>query len=184
MRQTRGVPICGLPKGNYMQKQKRVYKSTTMRLGSEVMCHFCGENEQTVAHILAGCGKLKWGLYKVHHDRVLYQLVKVVGKEMGLKVPKRLRKPGRLARSGVVGTSSRKMLVDVCIPTKRCISERRLDLVTINNPRKKIVCGTRDSRGGRSRNRQSTKNWPQTWQSSARGKESRLYQWCSGSWEA
>ncbi len=58
---------------------------------------------------------------------------------MGLKVPKRLRKPGGLARSGVVGTSSKKMLVDVCIPTKRRISERRPDLVTIDKVAKRIV---------------------------------------------
>ncbi len=117
----------------------RVHRSKVMKLGGDVMCRFCGERQETVAHILSGCGKLKWGLYKARHDRVLYQLAKVVGREMGLKVPKRLRKPGGLARSGVVGTSSKKMLVDVCIPTKRYISERRPDLVTIDKAAKRIV---------------------------------------------
>ncbi len=46
----------------------RVYRSKTMKLGGEVRCRFCGERQETVAHILAGCGKLKWGLYKAKHD--------------------------------------------------------------------------------------------------------------------
>ena len=43
-------------------------------------------------------------IYKERHDRVLYQLVRAVSDNLGLKIPKQLRAPGGKIAPGVMGT--------------------------------------------------------------------------------
>ncbi len=59
----------------------RVYSGKILKKVGNVMCRLCGERQETVAHILAACGKLQYTMYKARHDRVLYQLVKAVAEE-------------------------------------------------------------------------------------------------------
>ena len=72
-------------------------------------------------------------IYKERHDRVLYQLVRAVSDNLGLKVPKQLRAPG------VMGTSAKRLIIDQSLLTDREISDRRPDLVVRLTSQRRVV---------------------------------------------
>ena len=86
-------------------------------LGSSVLASAQSAGPETLGHILSSCKTYQWTLYKERHDQVLYQLVKAVTKSLGLMLPNRLRGAGGVVKSGVMGTATKRMLIDQAIPT-------------------------------------------------------------------
>ena len=116
------------------------YQAKVMKKTRDPKCRACGQEDETVAHILAACPKYKWGLRKQRHDRVLYQLVMAVADRLGLRVPRVLRGKEGGVRSGVFGSRGKTLLVDQHIPTDRATQANRPDLVVRLEKEKRIIC--------------------------------------------
>ena len=78
-------------------------------------------------------------IYKERHDRVLYQLVRALSDNLGLKVPKQLRAPGGKIAPGVMGTSVKRLIIDQTLLTDREIFDRRPDLVVRLRIQRRVV---------------------------------------------
>lgn len=94
---------------------------------------------ETIGHLLSSCENYKWTLYKNHHDRVLYQLTNTVASKLKVVLPQELRAPGGAIKSGVIGTPSKRLLLDQNIPTVHKIEERKPDLVVRLREEKRIL---------------------------------------------
>ena len=115
------------------------YKAKILRQPVNPVCRACGEGEETIAHILAWCPAYRWGLRKQRHDRVLFQLVVAVAKELGLQVPRALRTKNGGIQSGVFGTRGETLIVDRPTPTDRATEVNKPDLIVSLEQLKRIV---------------------------------------------
>lgn len=64
------------------------------RYGKEAIsptCRVCKEAPETVGHLLSACKPMHMTVHKERHDRVVYQVVRVVAKKFGLSIPDSLR---------------------------------------------------------------------------------------------
>ena len=68
-----------------------------------------------------------WGLIKERHDRVLFLLVKVVTRTLGITQPHYLKQDGGIAKPDVIETA--KFDVDLIKYTDRDTTSRRPDMI-------------------------------------------------------
>ncbi len=78
----------------------RVYRRKIQKK-VELTCRMCGEEEESLGHILSSCQEYLWSLYKQRHDRVLYQLVRGVAENLKPTLPDWLKAPSGVVRGGV-----------------------------------------------------------------------------------
>ena len=66
---------------------KNRYKHTVLKMSTTSTCRVCREEEETIGHIVSACRSHMWSLYKERHDRVVYQLMLALAKQLAVKVP-------------------------------------------------------------------------------------------------
>ena len=118
---------------------KRSYWQQILGEDIDTKCRMCGENRETLGHILSAYPLYKFTLYKERHDRVLYQLARSVLLGLWEKLPESLSRLGGICVSAVVGTPRHRMLIDMAIPTLRTVEHRRPDLVVYLQERKEVL---------------------------------------------
>ncbi len=77
-----------------------MYRRKIQKKPVELTCRMCGEEEESLGHILSSCQEFLWSLYKQRHDRVLYQLVRGVAENLQLTLPDWLKVPSGVVRGG------------------------------------------------------------------------------------
>ena len=117
----------------------RAYQVRIMGRGRDQACRRCGEQDETLGHILSACGKEKFGLIKHRHDKILHCLVVATMKALDIRVPRRLKKWGGGVRPGIYGTREARVLVDQVVSTARLCRNRRPDMVVRLAAEKRIV---------------------------------------------
>ena len=50
-------------------------------------CRACRADPEIIGHVLSKCSSHEWGLMKERHDSVLYVLVRVIMRALGLRFP-------------------------------------------------------------------------------------------------
>ena len=104
---------------------------------NDIKCRLCGNNDETINHIISKCSKLAQKVYKTRHDRV--------GKVIHWKMCNKLKFDHANKHNPVfvLENDTHKLLWDFDIHTDHLISFRRPDLVLINNNNnnnKKRIC--------------------------------------------
>ena len=93
-------------------------------------CRVCKGASETIGHILSSCAPLQWTLYKERHDKVLYQIVRMLAGKFGIVLPNDLQwGPAGWKGVGVLEGKDVKLAIDVCVPTDRQRSATRPDLI-------------------------------------------------------
>ena len=115
------------------------YRHRILKERCDQTCRECGEEVETIGHILAACGQYKWSLYKTRHAGLLNVLVGAAARVLGVRMPKNRWGGRRSVRSAVYGGKDITILVDQCIPTKEKIEARRPDLVIRMQGKKTII---------------------------------------------
>ena len=117
----------------------RAYCSRILKKPGPTKCRACGKGQETLGHILSACPVHMWTLYKERHDRVLFLLVKAICGSLGICIPATWSRQGGVATPAVLGTKSKKVLVDQVIPTDRPVTECRPDLYVRLAERKRVA---------------------------------------------
>ena len=104
----------------------RKYLAEVAGQSCTTLCRACGQEPESVGHILSACTAQLFHLIKWRYDRMLYVLVRAV---MGLGLPKELLAPGGVAQAGVYGTETEAVKVDMKCPTMEATQACRPDLV-------------------------------------------------------
>ena len=99
-------------------------------------CRLCGDSDETINHIINECSKLAQKVYKDRHDWV--------GKGIHWEMSKKLKfdhanKWYMHNPALVLENDTHKLLWDFDIQTDHLISPRRLNLIIINNNKKKKI---------------------------------------------
>ena len=93
-------------------------------------CRVCKGSSETIGHILSSCAPLQWTLYKERHNKVLYQIVRMLTAKFDIVLPNDLQ--WGLAGwkgVGVLEGKDMKLVIDVSIPMDRQLSATRPDLI-------------------------------------------------------
>ena len=117
----------------------RAYRSRVMGRAVLLVCRVCKGSAETIGHLLSSCVPLQWTLYKERHDRVLYQIVRMLAAKYGIVLPDDL-KWGLAGWKGVGVLNGRdlKLVIDVSVPTDRQLSATRSDLIVYSWCTKRI----------------------------------------------
>ena len=107
----------------------KAYQVRIMRRGRDQVCRRCGEQDETLGHILSACGKEKFGLIKHCHDKILHSLAVATMKALEVSVPRNLKKWGGEVRLGIYGTGAARILVDQVVSTAQMCPNRRPDMM-------------------------------------------------------
>jgi hypothetical protein len=108
------------------------YCARTYRSGESVLCRMCKTGTETLDHLLVGCPVHEFGLYKDKHDSVCQVLWDTACTEiLGLA-------PAECRRDVITVQGRGKLLWDVSIATDETFSERRPDLVMIDEIRRRV----------------------------------------------
>jgi hypothetical protein len=108
------------------------YCARTYRSGESVLCRMCKIGTETLDHLLVGCPVHEFGLYKDKHDRVCQVLWDAACTGILDKDPAGCRKD-------VITIQGRgKLLWDVSIATDEVFSERRPDMVMVDDVRRRV----------------------------------------------
>ena len=105
------------------------YRANILHEDVSPICSVCNKAPESVAHVLSACPVHSFGLYQLRHDKCLYHLVRALAEKLDLRITKGLLKPEGGFRSGVVGDGPVRILVNLPVPTRIKISERRPDVV-------------------------------------------------------
>ena len=62
---------------------KNWYKHTVVKMSATSTCRVRREEAETIGHIVSACRSHMWSLYKERHDRVVYQLMLALAKQLG-----------------------------------------------------------------------------------------------------
>lgn len=100
-----------------------------LRDGSDLVCRACGKAPETVGHILSSCERHQWELYKVRHNKVLYQLVVAVVGALGMRLPTGLRDESGKMRGVAIFNNHTTLYVDQMMMADWVIKECRPNLV-------------------------------------------------------
>ena len=93
-------------------------------------CRVCKGAPETINHILSSCVPLQWTLYKERHDRVLYQIVRMLAAKFDIVLPSDLQ--WGLAGwkgVGVLEGKNLKFVIDISVPTDQQLSATRPYLI-------------------------------------------------------
>ncbi len=115
------------------------YSARVLKSRNRKQCRICGEEPETLGHILSACKDLKFKGIKDRHDRVLYCLLTEVTRSLGLKTPRRGPRGG--AREELEGTEMNRLVVDLKLPTVESMDARKPDLVVRQVEEKKLMVG-------------------------------------------
>ena len=83
----------------------RAFRSRVMGKAISPACRVWKVASETIGHILSGCALLQWWtLYKERHNKVLYQIVRMLAAKFDIVLPNDLQwGPARVERSGCFG---------------------------------------------------------------------------------
>ena len=100
------------------------------------LCRLCGENGESVQHLVSGCEKLAQREYKRRHDNVAKKVHWVICKKNGLE---HTEKWCEHVPEGAVENEEVKMLWDIDIQCDNVIEARRPDIILIEKKERKGI---------------------------------------------
>ena len=65
----------------------RTFRSRVMGKAISPVCRVCKGRPETIGHILSSCAPLQWTMYKERHDKVLFQIVRMLAVKFGIVLP-------------------------------------------------------------------------------------------------
>ena len=118
----------------------RLYRARILREPISSLCRACGGGPEGVKHVLSCCPQSLWSRYKERHDRVAYQVVRMLCQHFSMGIPAKQGWGSQgMAVPMVIEDSRVKITIDQPIPTLNYIEERRPDLL-VTLPEEKRMC--------------------------------------------
>ena len=118
----------------------RAYHNRVMGKVVSPVCRVCKGSVETIGHLLSSCVPLQWTLYKERHDRVLYQVVRMLAVKYGIVLPDDLKwGPVRWKGVGVLNGRDLKLVINVSVPTDKQLSAKKPDLIVYSQRTKHIA---------------------------------------------